>query len=495
MTTLDPRPPYSQDELDHLYPKTLKLQLVQIKWMPEKSKVQVDSHPRLSGIMDTVNSTLAHGPETRLPAAFYDNKGREIIETIGVEEWFSGFKESNEYREVGIGALAGDIVSRMVGSVERSGNDGLLEIGGEDGKLGAGRGGEKDIKFGMSGCHDTTLAALLSSLGCFDGEKWPPYTSHIAFELFRETEAVRESIDGENLDRPATARAAHKQNQSALSTLFRSGGKTKLSVEGIARKASNDLTSAEKNKLQGHYVRYERIMRKLSAGEEEFLVVNGFTCAYDHCPNQSVLLRGSFRFSLEPMDQADPRTNTVGYRHAHTITSTTATKKRPKLNRRGVGAKGEEWWCLGCLTELMREYRRLFGTPTGSRPPQWDALLYLRQYIVAEERVVPELPGAFTLYAPFQHGLYKWMAGHRYDSRKYHDCRGFFLGSDGESIYLDQRTRDLRGVLHSGQYAEISAAECRNVNLGEVIQRVSRIAGAALGQGGGAGGALRYTLF
>lgn len=30
MTTLTPRPPYTQDELDSLYPKTLKLQLVQI---------------------------------------------------------------------------------------------------------------------------------------------------------------------------------------------------------------------------------------------------------------------------------------------------------------------------------------------------------------------------------------------------------------------------------------------------------------------------------
>lgn len=30
MTTLVPRPPYSQDELDRLYPKDLKLQLVQI---------------------------------------------------------------------------------------------------------------------------------------------------------------------------------------------------------------------------------------------------------------------------------------------------------------------------------------------------------------------------------------------------------------------------------------------------------------------------------
>jgi len=225
------------------------------KWMPSGSRVQVDSHPRLSGIMDTVNSTLGHGPETRLPAPFYDPRAREIIDRIGVEEWFSGFKENNEYRKVGIGSLAGDIVARMVGSVERRGNDGLLEICGKDGKLGAGRGGEKDIKFGMSGCHDTTLAGLLSSLGCFEGENWPPYTSHVALELFRQADTARESVDGEKLDEPATANSSHKQNQNPFMTLFGSGGKTKLASEGMPRKMTDELTVSEKEKLKGHYVR------------------------------------------------------------------------------------------------------------------------------------------------------------------------------------------------------------------------------------------------
>lgn len=225
------------------------------KWMPDQAPVKVDSHPRLSGIMDTVNSTLAHGPKTRLPAPFYDPKAREIIDRIGVEEWYSGFKENNEYRKVGIGALAGDIVARMVGSVERSGNDGLLEIGGEDGNLGVGRGGEKDIKFGLSGCHDTTLAALLSSMGCFDGENWPPYTSHIAFELFKEAESPRESVDGDKLDTPVTASTSQNQNQNPFRTFFGSGGRTKLATEGMPRKPTEDLTASEKEKLRGHYVR------------------------------------------------------------------------------------------------------------------------------------------------------------------------------------------------------------------------------------------------
>lgn len=262
------------------------------KWMPDNSQVKVDSHPRLSGIMDTVNSTLAHGPATRLPSPFYDPKGRDIIEKIGVEEWFSGFSESNEYRQVGIGALAGDIVARMVGSVEKSGNDGLLEIGGEDGSQGAGRGGEKDIKFGLSGCHDTSLAALLASLGCFEGEKWPPYTSHLAFELFKESEADRKSIDGEKLDRPATATASHKQNQGALGTLFKSGGKTKIATEGIARKTTDELSTTEREKLKGHYVRIRyndrpivvpgcKLSGKHLGGDESFCTLEAFKAIVD----------------------------------------------------------------------------------------------------------------------------------------------------------------------------------------------------------------------
>lgn len=61
-----------------------------------------------SGIMDTVNSTLAHPQETRLPKEFYDTKGRAIIEKIGVEEWFSGYMESREYRQLGKSIARGD---------------------------------------------------------------------------------------------------------------------------------------------------------------------------------------------------------------------------------------------------------------------------------------------------------------------------------------------------------------------------------------------------
>ena len=225
------------------------------KWMPENSKkVAVDSHPRLSGIMDTVNATLAHGPQTRLPKEFYDQKARDIIDQIGVEEWFSGYKESAEYRMLGIGGLVGDIVSCMTGSVEHNGNDGLMEIGG-DGNLGRGRGGERDIKFALSGCHDTTIAGLLSSLGAFDGEKWPPYTSHIAIELFRKTNwTAPNTVPGQTSSSDELKKRASLKSQSWWSSIF---GRTKDIVDGkgIARKPMDQLTDEQKRTLRGYYVR------------------------------------------------------------------------------------------------------------------------------------------------------------------------------------------------------------------------------------------------
>lgn len=216
------------------------------KWMPEYSKrVAIDSHPRLSGIMDTINSTLAHGPETRLPKEFYDQKGRDIIDKIGCEEWFSGYSESEEYRSLGIGGLMGDLVERMVGNVEKNNNDGHQEIGGQNGSLGDGRGGEHAIKLGLSGCHDTTLAAILTSLGAFEGEKWPPYTSHVALELFKGAQTRSEYSQLESPGNLTT-------QKGWFANIF--GAKSPAKAE-IGRSKIGDLTAAQKSKLDGYYVR------------------------------------------------------------------------------------------------------------------------------------------------------------------------------------------------------------------------------------------------
>jgi acid phosphatase len=223
------------------------------KYMPGQAKVAVDAHPRLSGVMDTINATDAHGPATKLPKDFYDPKVRAIIDKIAVEEWFQGYTESTEYRMLGIGGLLGDITSRMTGSVERNGNDGLTEIGGVDGKLGRGRGGETDIKFAMSGCHDTTLAAALVSLGAFENEKWPPFTSHLAFEMFKKRGIMTKANATITSPQPVA-----QKSQSWWSSLF-GGAKTFKEEEnqstGMARKPITELTPAQRDELKDYYVR------------------------------------------------------------------------------------------------------------------------------------------------------------------------------------------------------------------------------------------------
>ena len=164
----------------------------------------------------------------------------------------------------------GDITSRMTGSVERNGNDGLVEIGGTDGDLGHGRGGERDIKLALSGCHDTTLAACLSSLGAFEGEKWPPFTSHVAFELFRKktwtsasTVPVRSSASDERVERQ------HQTQSKGWWKAFFGGAMKSVGTdlpepEGIARKSMEELTDQQKDALKDYYVRIrynDRIMQ------------------------------------------------------------------------------------------------------------------------------------------------------------------------------------------------------------------------------------------
>jgi acid phosphatase len=206
------------------------------RWMPEDSpRVAVDAHPRLSGLMDTINATAAHGPETRLPSEFYDPKVKQIIEKIGVEEWYDGYKESIEYRTLGVGGLLGDIVARMVGSAEGSTADGQYEIS-ESGT---------PIRFGMSGCHDTTLAGTLASLGAYNQKAWPPFTSHIAIELFRQANA------------PPPPPASIVTTTSWLPSIFggSSAPKPGTSPPGIGYKRTSDLSANEKQTLQGYYVR------------------------------------------------------------------------------------------------------------------------------------------------------------------------------------------------------------------------------------------------
>ena len=211
------------------------------KWMPKgkdgkPNKVAVDSNYRLSGLLDTVNATLAHGPATRLPAEFYDPQVRANIDKICVEEWFAGYSEMREYRTLASGSLAGDLVSRMVDHVQRY-----------EGAIGKTQPGA--YKFALAGAHDTTLAGLLASLGAFRGESWPPYTSHVAVELFKQGSTAYPAPS----NRPPP-KLEQSTKQGWFAGLF-GGAKKEESVALDNRTPLTKLPTEQRAKMEGYYVR------------------------------------------------------------------------------------------------------------------------------------------------------------------------------------------------------------------------------------------------
>jgi acid phosphatase len=201
------------------------------KWMPADSPiVKVDSHPRLTGVMDTVNATLAHGSATKLPKEFYDEKLISNMDRICTEEWFAGYTMSNEYRKLGIGGLVGDIVQNMVKRTQ-----------------------QESFKISLNGCHDTTLAATLASFGAFDVEKdnWPPYTSSIAVELFKSRSAT-----GSSTPTSPTGTVWPSKEKTWWSSLFSSVSASPATTPvSSTRKPLAEMSAAEQASLDNHFVR------------------------------------------------------------------------------------------------------------------------------------------------------------------------------------------------------------------------------------------------
>ncbi|KAL9126719.1 MAG: hypothetical protein Q9217_004264 [Psora testacea] len=132
--------------------------------MPSQQCVAVDSSPKLHSIFDTINTTLAASEKrTLVPVGFYDARARKFMDLILMEEEYSGYAENLEYRQLGIGHLLAEVVSRLRNDADVT-------------------------RFALFGCHDSTLAAPLGALGALKGENdtWPAYTSSIAIELFHE---------------------------------------------------------------------------------------------------------------------------------------------------------------------------------------------------------------------------------------------------------------------------------------------------------------------
>jgi acid phosphatase len=199
--------------------------------------------------MDSINASLAHGPAVRLPSAFYDEKGRNMMDRITVDEWFAGYSESVEYRKLGIGSLLGDIVERMVSTaVHRGWRPEVSSAKVQE---------AKPIKFALSGCHDTTLAAILASLGAFENEGWPQFTSAVAVELFSTVDASSGEISDRAPPRSVPPAGPPKPAGFFSSLMGRSSSSLQppTTASEAARMPLDSFSESDRKVLRSHYVR------------------------------------------------------------------------------------------------------------------------------------------------------------------------------------------------------------------------------------------------
>ncbi|KAG5439523.1 hypothetical protein PCANB_002098 [Pneumocystis canis] len=109
---------------------------------------------------------VAIGNKVKIPDEFYDEKLRKDLELASISEWFDGYRDSLEIRKLGIGSFLAELKDNFIKSKKDSNYE--------------------RRKISLYGAHDTTLGSILQSLDCFD-RRWPSYTSHIAFELFKKS--------------------------------------------------------------------------------------------------------------------------------------------------------------------------------------------------------------------------------------------------------------------------------------------------------------------
>lgn len=231
------------------------------KYMPESSpKVAVDGTPTLTDIMDSIHSTEVHGPDTRLPQTFYDPTVLDIIDKIECEDWYSGYSVNHEMRTLGVGAFAGDVIDQMITKVGENDSGANDQQQHKLGTVGTG------TKFALYGCHDISLAAFLASFGAFQNQGWPPYTSHIAIELFqgkmlqksRSPVTMLPSIANEGTQKEQSGRSALMLGLGArpeTTAQSPAGEGVELDSKDMIRRPWSSFSDVEKSKLDGYYVR------------------------------------------------------------------------------------------------------------------------------------------------------------------------------------------------------------------------------------------------
>ncbi|KTW31748.1 uncharacterized protein T551_01009 [Pneumocystis jirovecii RU7] len=126
-------------------------------------KISMKGPVNVFELYDIICTAIGNG--IKIPDELYDEELRKDLELASISEWFDGYRDNLEIRKLGIGLFLGELRDNFVES-KKDMND-------------------KRRKISLYGAHDTTLGSILQSLDCFD-RRWPPYASHIAFELFKK---------------------------------------------------------------------------------------------------------------------------------------------------------------------------------------------------------------------------------------------------------------------------------------------------------------------
>ncbi|KAK9364234.1 histidine phosphatase superfamily [Lipomyces starkeyi] len=132
-------------------------------------------------IVDTYSSALAHN--IKAPPGFANRQVVNTVAKAALEAEFVGYEKNAEMKQLGMGRFFAEVLQRMtIGDPIVS--DNVAEI--------SQMLGQKETKIyrkvpllALYGAHDSSIGAILSSLGVFDN-RWINFTSHITFELFEE---------------------------------------------------------------------------------------------------------------------------------------------------------------------------------------------------------------------------------------------------------------------------------------------------------------------
>lgn len=238
------------------------------KYVPQ-GWISIDGPPKIHAIYDIITSIKATD-NIRLPEAFYDEKLVQIVDHLAYDEEFASYGENKEMRIVGIGAMLADVVERVVSRVELDANLALQAGSTDDDHNKRFKLESKDTKLWLYGSHDSTLAAVMASLGAdkiIEGQRrWPPYGSVLAIELFRDMkneDAILQTNSGSGCHRP------------------------------ISRTPTKHLSQAQKARLRGYYIRLRYNNRSLAIpgcklpgknwnGDGAFCTLEAFKEIVDH---------------------------------------------------------------------------------------------------------------------------------------------------------------------------------------------------------------------